>query len=430
MAESPSAAPGRIFISYRREETAYPAGWLFDRLAARFGNGQVFKDVDSIELGDDFVEAITSAVGSCDVLLALIGDEWLTITDEDGRRRLDNADDFVRLEIEAALTRKVRVIPVLVDGATMPDPDDVPPSLVPLTRRQALELSPSRFDFDTSRLLKVLDKTLAEVQGRPAARDAKPAVAPGSRSSLSAWRRRFSRRTQLFAASGIGLLVLVPLLLLAFWPDSKPQAGEPPPRAAEAIFEDDFSSRANGWDDVGPKRDGGHYANGAYRIFTTWKEDHFSDHGFPRDARSVFPSAPSDVHIGVVARPLLGADQDAGYGIACRANRTQSYYQFAIWREQAVIAKLTPVRPFYVELDSQPASLVDANGRNRLEAVCTTDDAQDVHLEFWVNGKRVAWATDPDRPLLTGTVGLLVATGGSDVKSIEAEFDDFIVKPA
>src|SRR6266508_306274 len=117
MVASPPAAAGRIFISYRREETAYPAGWLYDRLADRFGGGQAFKDVDSIQLGDDFVEVITSAVGSCDVLLALIGDEWLTITDEDGQRRLDDPNDFVRLEIEAALTRNVRVIPILVDGA-------------------------------------------------------------------------------------------------------------------------------------------------------------------------------------------------------------------------------------------------------------------------------------------------------------------------
>ena len=169
MAESPPAAPGRIFISYRREETAYPAGWLFDRLADHLGRGQVFKDVDSIQLGDDFVEVITRAVGSCDVLLALIGDEWLTITDEHGRRRLDNPDDFVRLEIEAALARHVRVIPILVDGARMPRTDELPPSLAALVRRQALELSPTRFDFDTSRLLRVLDGTLAEVQAQPAA---------------------------------------------------------------------------------------------------------------------------------------------------------------------------------------------------------------------------------------------------------------------
>jgi hypothetical protein len=114
MAGSSPAELGRIFISYRREDASYPAGWLFDRLADRFGRGQVFKDIDSIRLGDDFVEVITRAVGSCDVLLALIGEEWLTVSDQDGRRRLDDPDDFVRLEIEAALARNVRVIPILV----------------------------------------------------------------------------------------------------------------------------------------------------------------------------------------------------------------------------------------------------------------------------------------------------------------------------
>jgi hypothetical protein len=105
---------------------------------------------------------ITAAVGSCDVLIALIGDQWLATADEAGGRRLDNSDDFVRLEIEAALARKVRVVPILVEGARMPRADELPASLAKLVRHQALELSPSRFDFDTSRLLKVLDKTLRE----------------------------------------------------------------------------------------------------------------------------------------------------------------------------------------------------------------------------------------------------------------------------
>jgi YVTN family beta-propeller protein len=166
---TPPTATGRVFISYRRQETAYPAGWLYDRLVDHLGRDQVFKDIDSIQLGDDFVEVIRRAVGSCDVLLALIGDAWLTITDEDGRRRLDNPDDFVRLEIEAALARKVRVIPILVEGARMPKAEELPPSLAALVRRQALELSPSRFDSDTSRLLRVLDRTLAEVQTGPTA---------------------------------------------------------------------------------------------------------------------------------------------------------------------------------------------------------------------------------------------------------------------
>ncbi len=149
-------------MSYRREDTAYPAGWLYDRLAVHFGRDQVFKDIDSIELGDDFVEVITAAVESCDVLLALIGDRWLTVTGQDGRRRLDNPGDFVRLEVEAALTRNVRVIPILVAGARMPSEDELPVSLAKLARRQALELSPSRFDADTGLLVKVLDRTITD----------------------------------------------------------------------------------------------------------------------------------------------------------------------------------------------------------------------------------------------------------------------------
>ncbi|MGY1680355.1 toll/interleukin-1 receptor domain-containing protein [Geodermatophilus sp. SYSU D01176] len=163
MAESAAGSTGRIFISYRREESAYPAGWLFDRLAQHFGAAQIFKDVDSIELGDDFVEVITRAVGSCDVLLALIGDRWLETTDVNARRRIDDPADFVRLEIEAALTRNVRIIPILVDGARMPHADELPAGLAGLVRRQALELSPSRFEYDINRLLRILDTTLAEV---------------------------------------------------------------------------------------------------------------------------------------------------------------------------------------------------------------------------------------------------------------------------
>jgi hypothetical protein len=157
-------AAGRIFVSYRRAETAYPSGWLYDKLAQRFGQDQVFKDIDSIELGEDFVEVITAAVAKCDVLLALIGRQWLTISDESGRRRLDNPVDFVRLEIEAAIKRNIRIIPILVDGARIPRVDELPSSLAKLAQRQALELSSSRFDFETSRLLSALETTLTNAR--------------------------------------------------------------------------------------------------------------------------------------------------------------------------------------------------------------------------------------------------------------------------
>jgi len=156
MTDSTGSVPLRIFMSYRREDTGWAAVSLFDRLAGHYGRDRIFKDVDSIDLGDDFVEAITTAVGSCHALLALIGKQWLTVTDQNGRRRLDNSGDFVRLEIEAALTRGVRVIPILVDGARMPHADQLPGSLAPLARRQALELNPNRFGSDFQRLLPVL----------------------------------------------------------------------------------------------------------------------------------------------------------------------------------------------------------------------------------------------------------------------------------
>src|SRR5215469_13294202 len=111
---------GQIFISYRRDDASYPAGRLYDYLSAHFPQSQIFMDVDNLDPGVDFVEAIEASVGSCEVLIAVIGKRWLVASDDEGRRRLDSQDDFVRLEIATALRRKIRVIPVLVDGAVMP----------------------------------------------------------------------------------------------------------------------------------------------------------------------------------------------------------------------------------------------------------------------------------------------------------------------
>jgi hypothetical protein len=158
---------GRVFISYRRQETAWPARQLYDVLVAELGADRIFKDVDDIEPGDDFVEHIQSAVGSCEVLLVLIGPQWLTATDAKGVRRLDDPEDFVRLEVETALNRDdVRVIPILVDNAKMPTPQELPAGLAGLARRQAVEINP--VSFDTRRLLRVLNHTLNDIRGEPA----------------------------------------------------------------------------------------------------------------------------------------------------------------------------------------------------------------------------------------------------------------------
>src|SRR5271154_760704 len=135
-----AGSPGGIFISYRRDDTAWPTVPLFGQLADHFGADRVFRDIDVIKPGDDFAERIQIALASCSVLLALIGEGWLTATDSSGRRRLDLPDDYVRLEIETALARGIVVIPVLVDGARMPRAADLPPGIRGLSGREALTL--------------------------------------------------------------------------------------------------------------------------------------------------------------------------------------------------------------------------------------------------------------------------------------------------
>ena len=126
--------PG-IFISYRREDSFAYAGRLYDHLANHFGKENVFMDVDNIAPGRDFVEVLQQTVSSCDALVAVIGKHWLTATDAEGRRRLDNPDDLVRLEIAAALDRNVLIVPVLVAGAQMPRAQDLPRALSSVSRR-------------------------------------------------------------------------------------------------------------------------------------------------------------------------------------------------------------------------------------------------------------------------------------------------------
>src|SRR6516164_5197622 len=161
---------GQIFISYLREESRWSAGRLYDRLCIHFDRKQIFMDIDAIALGEDFVEAIENTVAKCDVLIAVIGNNWLTSKDDQGNRRLDSPEDFVRMEIGAALKRKIRVIPVLLDGASMPRPTDLPEDLKLLVRRNALLVTQTSFDGDCRRLADaiklVLEKVAAAAQER------------------------------------------------------------------------------------------------------------------------------------------------------------------------------------------------------------------------------------------------------------------------
>jgi len=143
-----------IFISYRREDSVGHAGRLYDRLAERFGEDHVYRDIDTIPPGADFVEAVRQKINQSNILLALIGPRWLTATDEQGHWRLADPNDLVRVEIVSALSRNIRVIPVLLQGATMPKAKDLPGELSKLAQRNAIEIRDTNFDLDTTQLIR------------------------------------------------------------------------------------------------------------------------------------------------------------------------------------------------------------------------------------------------------------------------------------
>jgi TIR domain len=170
----PGVSSRGIFLSYRREDAAPYARLLQIQLRERFPDVPVFLDVNSIEVGLDFAEVIREAIDSCAVLVALIGDKWATLADEQGRPRLHNPDDFVRFEVQAALERGVRVIPVLVDGAKPLRQEQLPAELRKLARLNALELSHGRYEYDAGRLLDLIQHVLAAASGTRIAPESSP----------------------------------------------------------------------------------------------------------------------------------------------------------------------------------------------------------------------------------------------------------------
>lgn len=151
----------KLFISYRRDDSADVTGRIYDRLISRFDRDSIFKDVDSIPLGVDFSTHLSNAVGRCQVVLAVIGRQWLTTVDKAGKRRLDDPTDPVRLELEAALQRDIHVIPLLVQGVSMPQPKDLPSVLQKLSFRNGIPVRPDPdFHKDMDRLIENLTRLL------------------------------------------------------------------------------------------------------------------------------------------------------------------------------------------------------------------------------------------------------------------------------
>jgi hypothetical protein len=214
---------GTVFISYRRETTAGEARALFNELLGKLGKNSVFMDVDSIALGRDFRGALQKTLESCDLMLVLIGKDWADVKDEEGRSRLHNPGDFVRLEIEAALKRDIVVTPILVQGAHMPAPEQLPAEIRDLVYRNGFELSHSRWESDFAEMTRRLDLDIAKEGGRveqPASIVAAPnaSTAPAAQPAIPGRQflrpLRVTRRQALgvaaLAAAGTGAIIAAP----------------------------------------------------------------------------------------------------------------------------------------------------------------------------------------------------------------------------
>ena len=209
-----------IFISYRRDDSEGQAGRLFDDLEREFGHDAVFMDVTAIEPGHDFRRAIDEHVASCGVLLCIIGRQWLALRDQSGRRRIDDTADFVRLETASALRRDIPVVPVLVQGATMPTADELPEDLRELAFRNYIQVTHAHWDSDMQVLIAALRRQL------PSAPPATIAATPPA--TMPWW-----KRTPVLASLGLAVAILVAVTKWASGPSNATTAANEPAPARE-----------------------------------------------------------------------------------------------------------------------------------------------------------------------------------------------------
>jgi len=459
---------GRIFISYRRADTANQAGWLADRLVAQYGRNQVVKDVDSIQLGNDFADVIAAAVTSCNVLLALIGHQWLAAA--------PGGDDYVRVEIESALTRGVQVIPVLVDGARMPTAAELPPSLALLAQRAPLSLGAANPEGDVSRITQVLDQNIAERQGtetsmavnqptvtgmapswgRPVVQGGQPQpgqslpgqTPPPGPAPTRQMRRR--PRTWVIAAAAAAVVAAVVVAVIVIPGGSHPaspsaassssaaaNAGKgsaapkgsnsaSPSAAGKVLLADNFSTNKADWVDDA-HASAGAYTAGAYKLSVTGYNGQ-NELARPDSAGSGLSGVtPLNLDASVDVRTLSGAAQGYGLGLAFRGDGNGDLYAFLI-EDHAVAIQKWVGNGAKITGEPAPVSVSDlqVGSSGRLRAVATTiDSGQAVHLELWLNGKKLVDYTDRDNPYTRGYMGLYVESISDSPSTAAAEFDNF-----
>jgi TIR domain len=397
---------GGIFISYRRQETRHLAGRLYDRLADDFGDGQVFIDVDTIDPGVDFAEEIFRAVGACRVLLAVIGPSWLTASDERGRRRLDDPEDIVRLEIEAALARSVRVIPILVDAAVMPARQDLPESLAGLARRHALPVRHESFRSDVRSLTAAIQRAL-EVTGPGAAEPAQDRAARASRLVDDAIRiaRRITDESQRARALAEAAGAL---------------AATQPDRAAELLPEaEQIANSITSYD----------FLKGSALAEVAKAQAATDPDRAERIARSISYEPQKISALGNIARVLAATDPD-------RAERIANSIADPSWRSVAlsfVAAALADTHPhsavqLIVQAQHIAGTITDESSKAQTLADVARELAAthpDRAVQFLARAEHIASAGEsPGGPVMCNIVGALAVTDSDRAERVATTITD------
>jgi TIR domain len=198
-----------VFISYRRSDSAGHTGRLADSLGDELEDQALFRDIEKIQPGEDFVEVLEKAVAACSVMLVVIGPQWVKAETPDGKRRLKQEGDFVRMEVETALARGIRLIPVLVGDAAMPTAEDLPESMAPLLRRHAHSISDRRWAYDLGELIDILEKIPGVSRRKhetPAPAASVPASAPAA-AGMSTATKAIAGAVAILAVVAIAILL-------------------------------------------------------------------------------------------------------------------------------------------------------------------------------------------------------------------------------
>jgi hypothetical protein len=392
-----------VFICYRREDAPATTGRIYDHLVRSFGEATVFKDVDSIPIGADFPSHIQRILRQATAQVVVIGPRWLDIRDEAGQSRLQNPGDFVRQEIETGLASGIPVIPVLVEGATMPPAQMLPASLAPLARLEAVNI---RFDPDFTADVRRLISAIERVDSTAHGTAARPGVSPAGNAQPS----RMRGRGRLFGGLLVALAALLVVLAATHGLFQFPAIGtvSRPPTATAAVAPTASATPATG----------AIYLNALAVPTSGWTIDtrcKFLSDGYHDDdttggqntASACYGPVQVQDAVIVVDAMLISGPLDFGYGVVFRSDTRHSEYGFLISPDGHWTA--------YKLVNNQLTHIIDWTvtahvHQNKGDHNLLTVYVKGAHMNFFVNGMLVGQADD-DTFRSSGAIGLTASAG-------------------